>query len=372
MTFLPDELPQGPQGDPDLYEGAACGLLVTTADGTITRANATFCRWVGREASELVGQTKLQQLLTMGGRIFQQTHWAPLLQMQNSVAEVKLDVLHKNGHAIPMLMNALRRERAGVWVHEHAMFVAEDRVKYERELVSARKKLELALAEAGDRSLLGEQMLGIVSHDLRNPLSTIQMAITLLERAPHTSAQAGIFQRISRASQRSLRLIADLLDFTQARLGKGLSVQIKPVDLRQVAAQAVEELALAFTGRTLLHTHSGAGACMGDADRLEQLIGNLVANAMAYGDPEREVTVASAITGHDYAISVHNFGPVIPQEKTASLFEPMTRGASEGASTSVGLGLYIVQQITRAHGGSVSVSSDEAAGTSFVARMPRG
>ena len=90
----------------------ACGLIQTTADGTITRANVLFCKWVGYTAAELVGQRRFQDLLTVGGRIFHQTHWAPLLQMQGSISEVKLEVVVRDGTVVPIVVNA--------WVSEAA------------------------------------------------------------------------------------------------------------------------------------------------------------------------------------------------------------------------------------------------------------
>src|ERR1700712_5575979 len=94
-----------------LFDEAACGLLLTDTNGVILKVNATFCRWAGHAAEDLVGKRKLQELLTMGGRIFHQTHWAPLMQIQRSIAEVQLDVRHHDGHAVPMLFNAIRRTR---------------------------------------------------------------------------------------------------------------------------------------------------------------------------------------------------------------------------------------------------------------------
>jgi PAS domain S-box-containing protein len=84
-----------------LFEHAACGLVVTDTDGRIVRANATFCEWIGYGAAELTSGISLQDLLTTGGKVFYQTHWAPLLQMQGSVAEVKLSMLHRDGHTVP-------------------------------------------------------------------------------------------------------------------------------------------------------------------------------------------------------------------------------------------------------------------------------
>lgn len=85
----------------DLYEGAPCGLMVTALDGTILKVNGTFCGWVGIGQDELIGIKRLQDLFTMGGKIFHQTHWAPTLQMQGSLAEVKFEVRHRDGRKSP-------------------------------------------------------------------------------------------------------------------------------------------------------------------------------------------------------------------------------------------------------------------------------
>lgn len=143
---------QGPDPGPGasveaLYDRAPCGLLVTDDEGLVLRVNATFCDWLGVEPSALVGKRRFQDLLTMGGRIFHQTQWTPLLHMQGSVAEVKLDVTREAGAPLPMVMNAIRRTCEGVTVHELALWMANDRHAYERELLAARKLAEHLLSE---------------------------------------------------------------------------------------------------------------------------------------------------------------------------------------------------------------------------------
>ena len=205
----------------------------------------------------MVGKRRFQDLLTVGGRIFHQTHWAPLLQMQGSLSEVKLELVHQDGSTIPIVVNALVRDHHGACVHEVAAFVARDRDKYERELVVSRKRLEEAVAEATrlhaeakDRAVFAEQMIGIVSHDLRNPLSAIQVGAALLARAPLADPQQRTLARITRATERARHLISDLLDFTQARLGKGLQVSVAPLDLHACVAEAVEDLGLGLSRET--------------------------------------------------------------------------------------------------------------------------
>lgn len=355
---------------------APCGLLRTDTDGVILRVNETFCRWTGYGREELLGR-RLPDLLTAGGRIFHQTHLAPLLQMQGSLSEVKLDLLRRDGESVPMVLNAQRHDEGGQRVTEVAMFVARDRDKYERELVHARKRLEALLSEgrarqeeARDRAEIAEQMVGIVSHDLRSPLQTIQMGAVLLSRdaTPHQLAVVG---RISRAGERAQRLIADLLDFTQARLGRGLGIQPRPIALHEVIAEVVEELAQAHHGRQLVHEREGDGECEADPDRVAQLAGNLVGNAMAYGSAAAPVTVRSVIAAGEARLLVHNAGTPIPPDIQAALFQPLVRGSTGGASRSVGLGLFIVSEIAKAHGGRVSVSSSVQRGTTFTATFPR-
>jgi sigma-B regulation protein RsbU (phosphoserine phosphatase) len=362
-----------------ILDSAACGLLQTADNGTFLRVNRTFCTWVGRAAEELIGRRRFQDLLTMGGRIFHQTHWSPLLSMQGSISEVKLEILHANGSTIPMVLNAIRNEQDGTFVYDIAAFVARDRDIYERELIQSRKRLEELVAEATrlhaeakDRALFAEQMIGIVSHDLRNPLTSISIGAALLARGELSESQQRTLTRISRSTDRASRLIADLLDFTQARVGKGLSVTREPIDLHEAIAQAVDELASVYSTRTLDHVRVGEGTCSADGNRLAQLVGNLVANAMAYGDPDSPVTVTSLIDDTSFSVAVHNHGAPIPQELQATLFQPMTRGShATNKGRSVGLGLFIVREIARAHGGSASVTSTAEAGTTFRATFNR-
>jgi sigma-B regulation protein RsbU (phosphoserine phosphatase) len=291
-----------------------------------------------------------------------------------------------------MVLNAAKQQHAGGDFRTLAMFVAEDRNKYERELLLARRKAEQLLlrqreieqaltssqteldrqrAQAEDRALFAEQMVGIVSHDLRNPLSAIQMSAYLLGRGELTTHQQRAIARIANSTHRAQRLIADLLDFTIARVGTGLSVVRQPIDLHGLVSESVEELALSFPGRELVHHQVGEGTCTGDADRLTQIIGNLVANAMAYGAPNRPVVVTSLLVPGSFVLQVHNEGSPIAPDALEGLFEPMTRGnAAINPARSVGLGLFIVREIARAHGGEVAVTSTAQAGTTFTVTCP--
>lgn len=361
----------------DLFDEAPCGLLVTALDGTILKVNTTFCTWVGMPREDLVGAKRVQDLFTMGGRIFHQTHWAPTLQMQGSVAEVKFEVRHRDGHGIPMILNARRRKRPEGDFDEIAAFVAEDRNRYERELMNARKKADSLLAAEfdaqnllRDRALFAEQMVGIVSHDLRNPLSAILMGVQLLGRTEN-ERRTRVLGHVRDSAERARRLIEELLDFTQARIGTGLSVKRQRIDLHQVTARTLDELMLAFPDRVIAHEAQGEAQCIADADRLAQLIGNLVSNAATYGRSGTPIVVRSAIDTGTASVAVHNEGDPIPSGMLANVFEPMVRGATSSDTVrSVGLGLFIVREIAKAHGGEMAVASSAAEGTTFTLRFP--
>lgn len=371
----------------DLFDSAACALAVTAEDGTILQVNARFSEWLGFSTTELCGK-RFQDLLTMGGQIFHQTHLAPMLRMRGSVTEVKLDMLHRDGHKVTVLLNGIKREQTDAVVHDLALFGTTDRDKYERELLNARKLAEALLQEKTDtelalqhaqaelheayaisqsRARFAEQMVAIVSHDLKNPLTAIRMASDILARGERTTKERQLLGHIGQSSERAQRMIADLLDFTQARVGQGITIKAAPLDLHEVIHRAVDELRVAFPKASLVHLADGNGDASLDADRVQQIIGNLVANSVAYGDPQRPITITSRLGDNRCEVSVHNYGRVIPKALLAELFEPMTRGTDQGSDVrSVGLGLYIVRELARVHGGDVAVSSCVTGGTTFT------
>lgn len=363
----------------DVLDQAPCGLAQTDAQGLLRRANLTFCQWLGYTPGELVGQRKLQDLLTTGCGIFHQTHSLPLLLQQGSVSEVRVQMLRKDGQMLPMLLNVRRHAEQGEVVDDYALFVAQDRDKYEKELEQARTKLEAMVAhanelqaQASDRAMFAEEMVGIVSHDLRNPIMAILMSAELLDKSNVSPSQSAVLARILRAGDRASRLIANLLDLTQVRLGSGLLVSPALMDLHATVAGAVQESSQVFPDRVLRHVQQGPGPCIADADRLAQLVGNLVSNAMAYGEPGAAVVVTSARQAGGFSVSVHNRGAPIPADIMDKLFERMMRGCDQvNTGRSVGLGLFIVSEIAKAHSGTVSVASTLEAGTTFTVMIPQ-
>ena len=350
---------------------------MTALDGAFLKVNNTFCGWINFSKDELIGVKRIQDLFTMGAKIFHQTHWVPTLQMQGSLAEIKMDIRRKDGQIIPVLMNARRRRRAEGEFDEIAVFMAEDRNRYERELMAARRRADALLdmerdsqTLLRDRALFAEQMVGIVSHDLRNPLSTILMAAKLLERADG-ERRVRVLGHVRDAAERAKRLVEDLLDFTQSRVGSGLSVNLNLINLHDLVERTAEELKLSFPGRQFELRITGSGNCVADEDRLVQLLDNLVSNASVYGSEETPITISATTEGATAMLQVHNGGLPIPADKISGIFEPLVRGHTGTTTRSVGLGLFIVNQIAKAHQGTMEVTSTVEAGTTFTFRFPK-
>lgn len=243
----------------------------------------------------------------------------------------------------------------------------------EHDAAHAIKLAEAALrAGAEDRALLAEQMVGIVSHDLRNPLSAILMGTTLMGRGEALPVpKERVLRKVQSAARRAQRLIEDLLDFTQAGVGNGLALKRDEVDLDEMMTAIVDELRLSIPDVVLDHPDHPLGSACLDADRIHQLLGNLVANAAMYGAPGQPVRLQYGRTPGELTLSVCNAGEAIPADTLAAMFEPMIRGQGhQGDQRGVGLGLYIVRAIAEGHGGTVDVTSSTEDGTCFSVHIP--
>ncbi|HEX4383712.1 MAG TPA: PAS domain S-box protein [Myxococcales bacterium] len=244
--------------------------------------------------------------------------------------------------------------------------------------ITARKQAEQTrarlLEEAKQRSLFDQQILGIVSHDLRNPLTAISYsAATLSRRESLDERSRKSAERIQSSAQRAGRMVSDLLDFTQARLGGGIRVARKDADLAEIARAVLAEMEAAHPARKPVLQVSGGVLGKWDPDRLAQVVQNLVGNALSYSPAESEVSVEIRGVGQEARLSVHNTGAPISPEVLGRLFEPMQRGTAASDQTrSVGLGLYIVKALVEAHEGRVEVHSTAETGTTFTVHLPRG
>jgi len=232
-----------------------------------------------------------------------------------------------------------------------------------------------ARREAERIGRLQEQLVAVVGHDLRTPLSAIRLgAGLLLENGGLSAHQAATVTRICHSAERMSAIVRDLLDVSRARQGLGISVRCEPADLGEIARRALLEFSDAEHDGRLSLIVTGDAILECDEARLVRVISNLVGNALKHG-AGAPVLVAIDAGEAEVRLRVHNDGPPIPAAELAHLFEPFTRGdehrANDAQGGGIGLGLFIVREVVLAHGGTVGVQSQEGQGTTFTVALPR-
>ncbi|MGJ7512684.1 sensor histidine kinase [Variovorax sp. GT1P44] len=247
------------------------------------------------------------------------------------------------------------------------------------EVVRFNEAIDQAIAESvahfsAEMDQLRNIFLGVLGHDLRGPLNAILLTselITQLAKDPKISAPLGL---LIRSGRRMASLLDTLLEHNRSLLGTGIPIHRDKTDLAIECAAEVELLQAALPSSVVSLTCQGDLTGEFDASRIREALGNLVANASAYGDRNEPIAVALTETGSVVLLSVANAGPEIPAAEIARLFEPLQRGLhatdSKSRRTNLGLGLFIVDQIARAHGGSVTCVSQEGR-TVFELTLPK-
>jgi PAS domain S-box-containing protein len=373
-----------------LYEDAACGLVLTATDGTIRRVNATACRWLGYAAVELVDRVRFQDLLTVGARVFHQTHVQPLLLQQGSVAEVQVDVRHRDQGRIPMLINIVRQRHDDAVFDEWALFVATDRQSYERELRIARATAESALDARRDAETklqgLNQQLsladrrkdefLATLSHELRNPLAPMRSALEVLKlRLAGDAGYERMLAVFDRQMHHMTHLVDDLMDVSRITQGR-MELRRAPVDLAGIVRAAADDVRgmMAAASHRFTVTLPAPGVIVdADATRLTQVIANLLTNAAKYTPDGGQVSLRADAVDGQALITVRDNGIGIPQQALDSIFTMFSQltSALDRSNGGLGIGLALVRGIVELHGGTISAASaGPGLGSEFAVRLP--
>jgi PAS domain S-box-containing protein len=238
--------------------------------------------------------------------------------------------------------------------------------------ITDQKRAQEELAQA---LVFREQMMGMLGHDLRNPLAAVRaLASLLLRREDLPESARESLAEIGRAGQRMLEMIGTLLDFTNGRFKGGVPIAPVPTDLHAVCRDVVDELRAAEPDRTIELDLEGDGRGRWDPARVAQVVSNLVANALEHGGAEGPVRVRVGGGEGDAVLEVTNQGAPIAPALMEVMFEPFSGGSAlrdASHARGLGLGLYIVREVVKAHGGTIGVVSTAARGTTFTVRLPR-
>ncbi|WP_025603001.1 sensor histidine kinase [Burkholderia sp. WSM2230] len=304
-------------------------------------------------------------------------HAPMLIDATETAAQTHALLRARAGFNINQLAAEYRALRASVlrlWMDE-----CEPRAPDLEDMVRFNEAIDQALAESisffsaqveQNRNLL----LGMLGHDMRSPLQAIQMTASYLAALNAGDVVSDAADRLIRSGGRMQALLDDLCDFNRTRLGLGINVVPARVDLADVLADELDELRAAHPHRQLELSVSGNVQGSWDSRRLQQLLQNLVLNALKYGAPDTPVRVEVSGDAQQIRIDVRNRGPAIERATLARIFEPLTRGAGSpqipGSDGSLGLGLYIAREIATAHHGAIEASSDDTE-TVFSVSLPR-
>ncbi|NIJ06494.1 sigma-B regulation protein RsbU (phosphoserine phosphatase) [Sphingomonas vulcanisoli] len=356
----------------DLFNNAPCGYLSVLPDGRVARANARFATWSGFGQDAVVGR-KLHELLSVATRIFFETNLSPLLRMQGFVDEVAMDFVTLSGPKMQCLVNAAeRRDDAGNLLSTRfAIFLAAERRQYERALVDSKAAMERAAAAERENSELREQFIAILGHDLRNPLASISSGVRLLAQRETVSAKGQQILSLMQGSvMRASELVDNVLDFARGRLGGGITLaRDANVPLTPVLEQVVAELRSIAPTRDIRSEFAIEEPVDCDRVRIGQLISNLLGNAITHGAPAWPILVQAYTHDEALVIVVANGGSPIDGPTMARLFQPFFRGDVRPKHVGLGLGLHIASEIAKAHGGTLTATSD-AEVTRFTFVMP--
>jgi sigma-B regulation protein RsbU (phosphoserine phosphatase) len=278
------------------------------------------------------------------------------------------------------------------------VFNATERRNYERELINARAEAEIVskqlhalnatlehriseavqqrlstsveLKAAHAESELREQFIAVLGHDLRNPIAAIGAGANLLERQLLDDASANVVSLIKGSVLRASALIDNVLDFARGRLGSGISLnRTTDQSLEATLEQVVNELRAVNPAREIITDYELFRPVSLDHARIAQMVSNLLANALAYGDAGVPVRLTARTLWNAFELWVANAGPKIPDKAMERLFQPFFRGEVRESQQGLGLGLHISREIARAHGGKLIVDSS-ADETRFTFTMP--
>ncbi|SUD42638.1 bacteriophytochrome [Pseudomonas fluorescens] len=289
------------------------------------------------------------------------------------------ELRHTVGFDLVQMTSEFRHLRACVirlWVNHlesPELTYFQDMIRFNEAIDEALAESTAAYAEQVNRSR--DIFLAILGHDLRAPLQAVKMSTEmLLRKAPLDSKGLSLVGNIQNGARHMGAMVSDLLEFVRSRLGSSLPIEPKPMNLADAAREAIAE---ACAGRPdcQVHLHTdGDTQGQWDRGRIDQLLQNLIGNALQHGLNGQVPTLSLDGTADSVELRMHNFGPPIPQAALGTVFDPLVRSATEelgSNSTSLGLGLFIVKEVVQAHRGTIEVASSEAGGTTFTVVLPR-
>ncbi len=333
-------------------------LIVLSEDLRVQHANVAFYQFFQVVPQE----TERHYLDDLGDGQWKSSQLRLLLErvLTNHQSFRDFEITHHFPHigTKTMLLNARRIVREYEQVKDHLLLLAMDDVSERRE-----------------RERQQEGLLGMVSHELKNPLTVASLSAQLLHQSLEQAKmvhELSYVQKLGEQHRRLEHLIDDLLDATAIEAGT-LRLRPVPFAIDDLVQEIVEQLTQVYPTHRLLIEETAAIVVTADRERTRQVINNLLTNAIKYGSATEPILLRLQVSAAEVQVQVQDGGTGIPVEQQARIFERFYRvtGASQREATGLGLGLYLTAQIVRQHGGRLWVESAEGMGSIFSFTLPR-
>ncbi len=353
----------------ELYQNAPCGYVSFSKDGTIFNINETFLSWLGFTKKEVVGIKKFNNLFKIGGKIFFETHFFPLIRIQGFIKEINFDIVRKDKTTFPGLINV--NEISGVAeaskTYRATVFDITDRKIYENELLEAKKLAENA-------SKAKAEFLSTISHEIRTPLNAILGIGNLIQKTPLTEQQQEYARILKLSSDSLLNLVNNLLDLSKIE-AKKVRLEQKPFDLSEIIEVLVTTFEVKAREKNIsLLTDFEEDLpkdLIGDQVKLNQVLTNLIGNAIKFTDSGHvKLKISTTEKEEEYAVlrfEIADTGIGIQEDKLDSIFSEFTQASYEVNLNygGTGLGLTISQKLLQLYDSEMKVASKHGKGSKF-------
>jgi PAS domain S-box-containing protein len=364
----------------ELYDELFIGYFSARADGVLLSVNSTLLKWTGRAREEFVEKMRWQDIFSIGGRMYCETHVTPLLQMQDFVKEIALDIAGKDGEKIPILLQAsLSRNAAGEpEVVRGALIEATERRAYERELSLAKSRAEDLAARLGEAERELREFMDMVVHDLRNPLHSLLMSFEILKIENECENAAQKRQNVIAGAYQTVEQMRETLEHLQslnALEQGGFQIFPTPCNLREIMETIMAQYASHAEAKNIALRLDVPGCDMNwhtDKNLFRQIVSNFVSNAVKYSPTGKNVFVRAQISDERVRVEVEDEGYGISAEDMTKLFGKFAKLSARptGGESSTGLGLSIVKKTVEAMNGRVWCESELGKGATFIVELP--
>lgn len=358
----------------DLYQQAPFGYLTTNSDGIIININETLLKWLEFSRDEVVHQKSIIDLLSVGSKIYFESHIMPLLQMQGEVSEINIEFRGNKSKKIPVIVNAkhVQLESINESLYRFSVLSISQRKLYETELMRAKKLAEQTVHRLKEINQELEQFAHIASHDLKAPLNTVSGLIKQLQKRGNfkpDSPELKFYTLIERNLQRMKLMVNDLLDYSK--------IDAQDRVLERVSLNEVCEITLELIHEEVIKSHAEfiippLPSILGDKLQLLRLFQNLFINSIKYRSERSPVIkVSFEEVGDEITIYVKDNGIGFDPAEAESIFGFMKRLHSNDSIPGTGIGLTTCKRIVELLGGSIGATSQPGKGTTIYFTLPR-